>query len=372
MRPSSWYRSRWRRCFAGPPRQAESCSSGSRASAPSPLPSVGGSPTDSGVGHPPCPERCSWSLPSGRWPASRQRPRCPSWRRSSASLAWASDCPVRRGRRRRSRRWRPMPSEWRPGPTSPAAIWAACSVRCSLEPFWRAASVRRALAWASSCWRWWHWRSRSCRWVFRALPDRQADDLRDDLLALELEALTGKGGIQAGGRSRCDAHQHLAPLRRRGQASRDVHVVADGGQLGRGALTDGADPCQPGVDARPDRCPGTLGILVPGGAEQGKRCLDGRGRVPLSGHEREEHGDHLVTDELVDPAIVIEDHLRGDRVVAVEQRVELAGGHALRDGGGATDIGKEHGDLDLGAAMVSADKGEARAANPRILLRRTL
>jgi hypothetical protein len=107
-------------------------------------------------------------------------------------------------------------------------------------------------------------------------------------------------------------------------------------------------------------------------ARERARCLDRAGSVTLTAQEREEHRDQLVADELVDEAVVVEDHRRGGVVEAVHELAEVGGRHPLGERRRAADVGEEHGDLDLGAAVIAGHEHEARPAPVRILLRRPL
>jgi hypothetical protein len=58
------------------------------------------------------------------------------------------------------------------------------------------------------------------------------------------------------------------------------------------------------------------------GDEQREGSLDRTRRMALAGQERDEHGDELVADELVDDAVVVEDGRGCGRVELVEESAE--------------------------------------------------
>ena len=126
------------------------------------------------------------------------------------------------------------------------------------------------------------------------------------------------------------------------------------------------------MHARSDGHPRTARVRVAGGPEQRFGGLDALRRMPLSAQEVEERGHELVADELVDRAVMVEHDLGRRRVEPVEEAVELCRRHPFRQGRGATDVGKQHGEFDLGAAMVLGDERETRVAHGRIRVRRSL
>jgi hypothetical protein len=64
-------------------------------------------------------------------------------------------------------------------------------------------------------------------------------------------------------------------------------------------------------------------------APSSARSVNPPGRVARAGEERIEHRDQLVSDELVDDAIVLEDRFGGGVVEAIHELVEICRGHAF-------------------------------------------
>ena len=74
-----------------------------------------------------------------------------------------------------------------------------------------------------------------------------------------------------------------------------------------------------------DRHPRPARLLVARGAKQLLGSGDRSRGVPLTGEQREEEGNQLVADELVDVSVVLEDDAGGRREVSVQELAVLAG-----------------------------------------------
>ena len=84
-------------------------------------------------------------------------------------------------------------------------------------------------------------------------------------------------------------------------------------------------------------------------------------------HTAEEEADHLVADELVDQAVVIEDRRRPDPVEVTEEVVEFCGSHPFAHSGRAPDVREEQADRDLGARRADlAELPDAVLADGRV------
>ena len=126
------------------------------------------------------------------------------------------------------------------------------------------------------------------------------------------------------------------------------------------------------MDAGADRNPRSAGVGVTRRDEKGAGGTHSLGRVAVAGEQRKEERHHLVADELVDATVMVEDDLGGDGIETVEDRVELRRRKPLSKGRGSTDVGEQHGELDLGAAMVTRQEREAGIAHVRTLVRLAL
>jgi hypothetical protein len=145
--------------------------------------------------------------------------------------------------------------------------------------------------------------------------------------------------------------------------------VADGCQLDTVAFADRAYPRRTRVDADTDRDPGTSGVGVTGRVEQGSSGLHRPDRVPVPCEERNEHRYDLVTDELVDEAIVVEHDSRSDVVEPVQNRMELGRRDSLGQGRRSANVREQERAVDFGAAVMTRHEREARIADVRALVR---
>jgi hypothetical protein len=91
----------------------------------------------------------------------------------------------------------------------------------------------------------------------------------------------------------------------------------------------------------------------------------------MTAQEREVQRHDLITDELLDAAVVLDDGGRRDRVEAVEQTAELGGRHPLGHARRAADVGEEKARLDLCTPTVRGHEIEAGGAHRRVLVRWT-
>ena len=109
-----------------------------------------------------------------------------------------------------------------------------------------------------------------------------------------------------------------------------------------------------GADGDPGRS------RVAGGHEQLAGSLDRTRRMALAGQERDEHRDELVTHELVDHAVVVEDGRGCRRVEAVEEIAEARAAHPLGERCRAPDVGEQECALDLRASVMTGHEVVAR------------
>ncbi len=152
---------------------------------------------------------------------------------------------------------------------------------------------------------------------------------------------------------------------RRGKAGGGVDRVADHGQLDVVTLADRTEPDVACVDARTDRDPRPVWIVVSGGAQQGESGVDRAPGVVVA-EDRREDGHQLVTHELVHKPVVREHRLRGGRVVPVQHGVELGRAHPFAEGRRAADVGEEHRAIHRGPAVVTKHDLLAGRAHPGV------
>ena len=107
---------------------------------------------------------------------------------------------------------------------------------------------------------------------------------------------------------------------------------------------------------------------VAGGDEQLAGSLDGTRRMALAGQERDEHRDELVTHELVDHAVVVEDGRGRRRVEAIQEIAEARAAHPFGERRRAPDVGEQERALDLRAAVMTGHEVVARVAPRRVEL----
>ena len=119
----------------------------------------------------------------------------------------------------------------------------------------------------------------------------------------------------------------------------------------------------------PSGAHGPDGSSWPSGSQQRHCRLNRPRRVAFAGEEREEHRDDFIAHELVDTAVVVEDNVRGRRIEAIEQPMEVCGRHALGQRRRATDVGEQEAAFDLRAAVVRGHEPEARVAHGGVLVR---
>ena len=148
---------------------------------------------------------------------------------------------------------------------------------------------------------------------------------------------------QVGGLGRRAADEDLAGAGRRGQPGRRVHGVAEGGEVLDRAVQPGrADEGVAGMHGRADQDRphgGRLGVGGLVGQVEG-RADTGSG-VVWTADPAEEQADHLVADELVDDAVVVDDGPGREPVEAVEEGVELRWPHLLGQRRRAPYIGEQ-------------------------------
>jgi hypothetical protein len=101
------------------------------------------------------------------------------------------------------------------------------------------------------------------------------------------------------------------------------------------------------------------------GTDEREAGLAGLAAVILAGHAGDEEGHHLVSDELVDYAVMGEEDARRHAVEALKGVRELRRGDLLPERGGTPDVGEEDSDIDQRPARVQLLF--TVAANVRIL-----
>ena len=178
------------------------------------------------------------------------------------------------------------------------------------------------------------------------------DDLDRLLAAADLQrAPVGVGGQSARGLRGGDADQQLASRGRGGEPGRRVHHVSESREVVDDAFgSRPADIGIAGVHGRSQR-DGTHGRSgrSPGPGQEVERRIDRRRLMVRTRDATEEQPDHLVADELVDEAVVAEDHVRRDPIERVQEGAELARAQPLADRRRPPDIGEQETDRDLGA-----------------------
>src|SRR5712671_2705435 len=104
-----------------------------------------------------------------------------------------------------------------------------------------------------------------------------------------------------------------------------------------------------------------------GGCEKLPGGLDRLRRVGITCKGGNEESDDLVTDELVDDRIMLDQYSRGGVVEAIELTAKFGRRDPFRQGGGSSDVREEEAGLDLRAAVVCVEDVEAESAVERVL-----
>ena len=203
-------------------------------------------------------------------------------------------------------------------------------------------------------------------------PDVKADDLGRELLALEFDVAALECGVEAGGRCRGRSSPGSRPRPRPTPAvpscssDRPRRSTRRASPVPRPRTT--SSPC-----SRRLRWGPTDHLDPHGRSPAGGRCR----RHALLGmvvatEQRDERRDELIADELVDRPIVIEHDPSRDGVEPIEQVAVGGRRHRLGQGRRPADVGEEHRDFDLGAAVMARDEREATAAHRRVVDGRAL
>src|SRR2546427_5301520 len=118
------------------------------------------------------------------------------------------------------------------------------------------------------------------------------------------------------------------------------------------AESDGPNECRARLDADPNRDPGAAWTSLPRRPHQFLPRAYRARRVVFQ--EREIEGDHLVSHQLVNPGIAVNQHARRNVIEAVHQTAELRGRHPFGQSGGASYVRKEQGEFNLSPATIDS------------------
>src|SRR5512133_777634 len=167
--------------------------------------------------------------------------------------------------------------------------------------------------------------------------------------------LIGRDACRLGG---CHTNDHLACSRSGCESGRDVDGITECGEvLDGGAEAGRANECLAGVDGR-SYWDGRLGRRAGlchslSEVDCSRYCCC---RVARPGDSAEEESDNLIAHDFVNDAVMGNDRIRCQSVEAVQECVEVGGGHTFPQGCRAADIGEQQGDRDLHTRQLAFTK----------------